>query len=129
VGLGIVRLWQSQRRPSVQWKRAIAGVFTFHFVLVGWVFFRAANVDTALQIFGRIGSLHLIPEGVSAAYFGVLAIAIAAHYWPKNWSEASLGWFAARPALLQATAMVLTVIAIRYAAGAGGAAPFIYSKF
>jgi D-alanyl-lipoteichoic acid acyltransferase DltB (MBOAT superfamily) len=129
VGLAVVRLWQMRRRPETDWKRIGAGVLTFHFVLVGWVFFRAANVETALQIFGRFGTLHLMPEAVSAPYFAVLALAAAAHYLPTNWRDRSLGWFSARPALLQAAALILTAVAIRYTAGAGGAAPFIYSRF
>jgi D-alanyl-lipoteichoic acid acyltransferase DltB (MBOAT superfamily) len=134
IGLAVVRLWQIQRRPAThhsirQWKRIGAAVLTFHFVLVGWVFFRAASVEAALQIFGRIGTLRLAPEAVSAAYFGVLALAAAAHYLPNVWRDQTLSWFSARPALLQAAALILTAVAIRYTAGAGGAAPFIYSRF
>ena len=125
-GLAVVRWWQSRK---MKWPRLGGGLLTFHFVLVGWVFFRAASVDNALQILRRIASLQWIPEGVSPAYFAVLAFAAAAHFIPSTRRDQSLGWFAARPALLQAAALVLTALAIRYAAGAGGAAPFIYSRF
>jgi D-alanyl-lipoteichoic acid acyltransferase DltB (MBOAT superfamily) len=129
IGLAVVRLWQMRRRPATDWKRIGAGVLTFHFVLMGWIFFRAASVETALQIFGRIETLHLMPETASVPYFAVLALAVAAHYLPNGWRDWSLGWFSARPALLQAAALILTAVAIRYTAGAGGAAPFIYSRF
>src|SRR3984885_4821757 len=60
-GLAVFRLWQSLRRgrPEPGLIGRVAGsLLTFHFVLLGWVFFRAASASAALKVLTQIASGH-----------------------------------------------------------------------
>ena len=81
---------------------------TFHFVLIGWVFFRASNLSTALDVFAQIIFWHGLLRQRLARFLMVLAIAICAHFVPKQWYDGGLRFFAAAPYYAQAAAMALT---------------------
>lgn len=130
-GLAGYRLWQTLRKGRSAPSRigSIAGSFvTFHFVLFAWIFFRAADFDLALRILAQIGALHFTFENTTPAFLAVLAIGIAGHYIPKAWYDSGMIAFARTPAVLQAAALALLVVAIQHLANSG-AAPFIYSRF
>jgi D-alanyl-lipoteichoic acid acyltransferase DltB (MBOAT superfamily) len=130
-GLAGYRFWQSQRRgatpPSLAGKVGGA-VLTFHFVLLGWIFFRAANLTIALGILRQIGSLRFTFDNATPAFLLVLTLAAAAHFVPASWFNAGIIGFSRTPALVQAVALALLAVSIRYVA-ATAASPFIYSKF
>jgi alginate O-acetyltransferase complex protein AlgI len=135
VGLAVYRLWQSQRRGAPSPSRApgragqVAGaLLTFHYVLLGWIFFRAASVTAAFSILRQIGSLRYTFENTTPAFLCVLVLAALVHFVPASWFNGSIIRFARTPALIQAAALALLALAIRYVS-ATGAAPFIYSKF
>lgn len=130
-GLAGFRLWQTMRRgqPAPSRLAVMAGRFvTFHFVLFAWIFFRAADFDLALRILVQIGSLHFTFENTTLQFVFVLGVAVAGHFIPKAWYERGLNGFVKTPAVLQAAALALLVVAIQYLANTG-AAPFIYSRF
>jgi D-alanyl-lipoteichoic acid acyltransferase DltB (MBOAT superfamily) len=131
-GLAVFRLWQSFRKglkPSANpLLRLCAGLLTFHFVLLAWIFFRAASVAAALQILSQIASLHFSLVNATPQFLLVLALAAAAHFVPKNWYDLSLLSFNRTPAVLQAAVLAMLLLAIR-TVSTSGAAPFIYSKF
>lgn len=131
IGLAVFRLWQSQRRgvaPGGRIARIGAGLLTFHYVLLGWIFFRAASLGVAFNILRQIGSLKYSFDNATPAFLLVLTLAIAGHFVPAAWYNGSIIRFARTPALVQAGALALLALAIRYVA-ATGAAPFIYSRF
>jgi len=132
LGLAGFRAWQAigggRSAARAVWLRVVGAVLTFHFVLFAWIFFRADSMKTALQILAQIGSLQYSFENTTAPFLLVLGIGVVAHFIPKAWFDAGQGWFARSPALLQAGAMALLIVAIQYVAAAG-AAPFIYQKF
>jgi len=132
VGLAAQRWWQVFRgnpAPSPKfWLRFLRGFATFHFVLFSWIFFRAANLETARDIYWQIFSGSVSFANVSAGFVIVLAIAIGAHYLPKNWYERCLRLYTDSPFYVQAAAMAGLVVAIQYI-GATGAVPFIYNRF
>jgi D-alanyl-lipoteichoic acid acyltransferase DltB (MBOAT superfamily) len=132
VGLAFFRLWQQLRKGRTQAAtragKFAAGVLTFHFVLLAWIFFRAANVPTALKILSQIASLRYSFDNTTPALLFVLAIAVAAHFIPKSWFDGGIVFFARTPALVQSAALALLLIAIQRLA-ATGAAPFIYTRF
>jgi D-alanyl-lipoteichoic acid acyltransferase DltB (MBOAT superfamily) len=130
--LAMFRVWQAVRRgrkPSANPAlRFASGLLTFHVVLFAWIFFRAANVETALLILSQIGSLRFSFENTTPAFLGVLVIAIAGHFTPKSWYDGTVVRFTRTPAVVQAASLVLLMVAIQFLS-ATGAAPFIYSKF
>jgi D-alanyl-lipoteichoic acid acyltransferase DltB (MBOAT superfamily) len=131
-GLALFRLWQAlrkDRKQTVSLARSMGGgILTFHFVLLTWIFFRAATVKAAMQILQQIVSLKFSFDNASPAFLLVLAIAAAAHFVPKAWYDFSLRQFTRTPAVAQAAALAGVLIAIRLVSSTG-AAPFIYSKF
>jgi D-alanyl-lipoteichoic acid acyltransferase DltB (MBOAT superfamily) len=133
-GLAAFRFWQFLRKgkgpptgPRAM-ARFGAGVLTFHFVLLGWIFFRAVNLSAAFGILKQIGSLRFSFANTTPAFLLVLLFAVAAHFAPKTWYDGGIVRFSRTPALVQAGALALLSIAIRHVA-ATGASPFIYSKF
>lgn len=73
-----MRPWR--RRISHRWKGTwkgrlyglLAGLVVFHLILVSWIFFRAAEIDAALTILGRIWSfLPALPSLVGSYPFTV----------------------------------------------------------
>jgi alginate O-acetyltransferase complex protein AlgI len=131
-GLAAQRWWQVMRgnpKPSAHpATRFLKGVVTFHFVLLGWIFFRASNLPTARDIFAQIGSGTVSFGNVTPGFLLVAAIAACAHYLPKGWYEWSLLLYSRSPFYAQAAAMALLLVAIQYV-GATGAVPFIYNRF
>jgi D-alanyl-lipoteichoic acid acyltransferase DltB (MBOAT superfamily) len=130
-GLAVYRLWQSQRRGAPPPGRAgqIAGaLLTFHFVLLGWIFFRAATLTVAFSILRQIGSLRYTFENTTPTFLFVLLFAAVVHFVPASWFNGSIIRFARTPALVQAGALALLALVIRYVSSAA-ASPFIYSKF
>jgi len=101
---------------------------TFHFVLIGWIVFRAASLSTARDILSQIGSGTVSFANVTPEFVLVMAIAAGAHYLPKDWYTRSLALYNESPFYVQAGAMALIVVAIQYA-GATGSVPFIYNRF
>ena len=132
VGLAATRGWQQWRGQGAQnqaaWARLSRIFFTFQFVSLGWVFFRASSLENAWQILERIGSFSFSLANVSTPIVIVMGIAAVAHYTPTDWYRKADGLFVRAPAFVQATAMALLLLAIHYIA-ATGAAPFIYTKF
>jgi alginate O-acetyltransferase complex protein AlgI len=97
-------------------------------VTFAWIFFRAPNLDTAMAILSRIGSLTVSIANISASLAIVMTIGILAHYMPKKWYDFSLSLFARAPFYAQAMALALLVIGLQYVAQTG-ATPFIYNRF
>jgi len=132
LGLAGFRAWQAigggRKASRTVWLRVAGAVLTFHFVLLAWIFFRADSMKAAIEILAQIGSLQYSFENTTAPFLFVLGIGVAAHYTPKVWFDAGEGWFARSPALLQAVAIALLIVAIQYVA-TSSAAPFIYQKF
>ena len=121
------QVWKGSAKAVGVW-RYVNILATFHFVTFAWIFFRAPNVETALLILSRIGSLSVSAANISASLIVVLTIAILSHYMPKKWYDFSLSLFARAPFYAQALALAALVIGLQYVAHTG-ATPFIYNKF
>lgn len=132
LGLCVVRGLQALRgkrkASSNPLVRLLSILLTFHFVVFTWIFFRAPNIATALDILREIVSGTVSFANVSSGFWMVLAIAVLAHYVPSSWYKAAVAAFNRVPAPLQAAALAALVVGIRYVA-ATGSAPFIYSRF
>jgi alginate O-acetyltransferase complex protein AlgI len=112
-------------RGSLRW---LPPLLTFLFVCVGWVFFRADSVETALTLLHRSltawGSAPLVTPGLVV----VIAAAIAVQYLPSG-LEHRLETAAARVPLVAQGAALGLFIAFTFALGPTGVAPFIYYQF
>jgi D-alanyl-lipoteichoic acid acyltransferase DltB (MBOAT superfamily) len=132
VGLAVHRAWQTfrgKRKPSPTPLARFARAFlTFHFVVAGWIFFRAASLSTARDIFWQITSGTISFANITPAFALLAAFALAVHYVPRNWYDAGLRIFCQSPFYAQAAAVAAVLVAIRYTAGTSSA-PFIYSRF
>ncbi|HEX4274302.1 MAG TPA: MBOAT family O-acyltransferase [Bryobacteraceae bacterium] len=130
IGLATFRIWQvaTKNRASRRTIPVAGPLLTFHFVLLTWIFFRAANVNTALKILSQIATFRFSFDNTRPAFLIVLALGAAAHFIPKTWYEGTLANFTRTPALVQSAALTLLLVTIQRVA-ANGAAPFIYSRF
>lgn len=130
IGLATVRLWQAWRgttKATGAW-RYVSIFATFQFVTFAWIFFRSPNLETALAILSRIGSLTVSFANVSESLAIVFLIGVLAHYMPKKWYDFSLSIFSRAPFYAQAAALALLVIGLQYVVQTG-ATPFIYNRF
>jgi len=63
LGLFVVKVWGDFTRPrhirGTRWTSALGILITFNFVMLGWVFFSAPNLPTAVTNFGKLFGLRL----------------------------------------------------------------------
>jgi len=124
-----VQVYRNNAKPSVNPVARFVRIFiTIQFVCFAWIFFRAPNFQSAMSILERIGSLTFSTANISGAFALILFLGIFFHFAPKRTYEFSLKIYSASPAVVQAAALALLVLAIQYVA-ATGSAPFIYTKF
>lgn len=132
VALALQRAFQVFRKnakPSANPIARFLRIFvTVHFVCFAWVFFRSPNFPAAMAILERIASLTFSTANISGAFALILFLGVLFHFAPKKIYEFSLRTYTASPAVVQAAALALLVLAIQYVA-ATGSAPFIYTKF
>jgi alginate O-acetyltransferase complex protein AlgI len=129
-GLAAAHGWQALRgrRAGSPVGRFLARVATYHFVVLGWVFFRASNVGDAVDVLGRIVSLDAGASNVSAGFVVVLVAAAFFHFLPAGFYRGALSRFEAAPAFVQALVLALVAASIQYV-NATGSAPFVYQRF
>jgi alginate O-acetyltransferase complex protein AlgI len=131
-GLAAQRAWQvargSQKPAGNKWTRILRIIGTANFVCFAWIFFRAPNFSAAMAMLERIESLSMSTANITAPFMMVLLIGILCHYAPKKLYTFSMDLYVKSPAVVQAAAMALLVLAIEFTSSTG-AAPFIYTKF
>ncbi|MDX2269670.1 MAG: MBOAT family O-acyltransferase [Bryobacter sp.] len=131
LGLSACRAWQAWRSGNT-WNsplsRGLATFWTFHFVCLGWVFFRATTLENALTILQQISSLTLSAANLSGTLLAIAALAVLGHCWPQKSYEKIQNAFAHAPVYAQAAILALLAYGIEYVA-ATGSAPFVYSQF
>ena len=132
VGLAATRgymVWRGRRtEPPVAWRHALAVFGTWQFVCLTWIFFRAGSVSNALDMLGRIASLSVSFENVTAPFAAAMLLAGATFFLPKQWHARAMERFAACPFYVHAGVLAAVVLALRYF-GASGNAAFVYSRF
>jgi alginate O-acetyltransferase complex protein AlgI len=124
------RRWQAARkgRPTAEWSRPFRVFATYQFVCLTWVFFRASDLANALDVLGRIASLSISFENVTAGLLLALLVPIAAQFVSKDQYGRIVNAFAASPVWVHAAALLLVAVAIELLAGNAGTA-FVYSRF
>jgi D-alanyl-lipoteichoic acid acyltransferase DltB (MBOAT superfamily) len=122
---------RSGSAPHRLWRGlgALAGwAFTFHFVCVGWIFFRSASFRGAAAIFGRLGSLTSDHANLPPVVLGLLALGFASHLAPERLYRSARARFIALPAPAQGLLLFLVAIVLHEAASTA-AVPFVYFQF
>jgi alginate O-acetyltransferase complex protein AlgI len=115
--------------PTTPWEVWIARLATFHLVCLGWVFFRADSLGTALEVLGRLVTgwgepAPLVTPLVLLAIVGMLAV----QNLPRTPTERLRVGFARVGPVLQGAALALVLFAIT-TLGPQGVTPFIYFQF
>jgi D-alanyl-lipoteichoic acid acyltransferase DltB (MBOAT superfamily) len=131
VALAVTRAWQTWRgrRPApALWKKVLCAFATSQFVCLTWIFFRAPDLNGALTVLSRIGSLTFATDNITPTIAGVMILATAGHFFPKKWFARLQDLYSAVPFYAQAAAMAAVVAVIESLMGRG-AAPFVYSRF
>jgi hypothetical protein len=129
--LAVERFWADYAPkswpPLPVWARLL---LTFHVVLLGWIFFRAASFDDAMAYLAGMLDPFDGPAGLTASPLIVLLIGfgLAIHAMPTRWMAGAAIRIRTFPAPLVGVglaALILVIDAMRFE----GVAPFIYYRF
>ncbi|WP_417350439.1 MBOAT family O-acyltransferase [Flavobacterium alkalisoli] len=118
---------------SALWK-IFSVVLTFHFVAFCWIFFRAKDFNTALDVIKNIGDVTFNPEQwytIILGYKNVFALMLVGYVWhflPEKFTEFMKQAFYKTPLILKGILLGL-VYWLVYAAASAGPQPFIYFQF
>jgi len=133
LGLMLDKWWLNLKLAKSRLMQAVGVVVTFHFVCLGWIFFRSPDFHTAgvmlSRIFFQFNGL-LILEWLKG--YKVVALLICAgflfHWIPDNWDSRLQRWMKAVPIPVQSLLLAL-VIWLVYQAKSADIQPFIYFQF
>jgi D-alanyl-lipoteichoic acid acyltransferase DltB (MBOAT superfamily) len=118
--------------PKPLWRRILGWFITFHFVLLMWVFFRAKDFETAMQVFAQLRNVdvaYAMPfVEVRPLLVGLLGIGYGLHFMPMRWVQAVEAQFIRLPWGVQLIVFILTVQLILQMRQAY-VQPFIYFQF
>jgi D-alanyl-lipoteichoic acid acyltransferase DltB (MBOAT superfamily) len=109
-------------------------LLTFHFVAFCWIFFRAKDFTTALEVIQNIGKVTFEPEHWKTIIMGyknvfmLMAIGYLWHFLPERFTTFMKSTFDKTPLVLKAILLGL-VFWLVYAAASAGPQPFIYFQF
>ncbi len=133
LALAIHRLTGGTATPPKHPLRRLGGwLLTFHFVLLLWVFFRAKDFETALQVFARLASIdwnYLVPfTQVRPLLVGLLVAGYVSHFMPMRWVMGIEARFIRLPWVVQLIAFIVMIQVILQMRQAY-VQPFIYFQF
>ncbi|OXB07687.1 MBOAT family O-acyltransferase [Flavobacterium pectinovorum] len=129
-----MELFPSKKEGSNFLWKFFSIVITFHFVVFCWIFFRARDFETALQVINNIGQLTFEPEQwkvIALGYKNVFLLMLFGYVWhflPEIITDKMKWAFDNTP--LVAKAIILGFVYwIVYATAVAGSQPFIYFQF
>jgi D-alanyl-lipoteichoic acid acyltransferase DltB (MBOAT superfamily) len=135
VGLAATRAFQRAAgdwQPAAPTARRLIHLFlvavTFHYVCLGWVFFRAPSFATAWDVLRGLGALSGGTANVSPLLWALLGAGALTHLVPDRWVERGRDLVVWLPAPAQALLLAATVVAVRLARTTE-VVPFIYFQF
>jgi D-alanyl-lipoteichoic acid acyltransferase DltB (MBOAT superfamily) len=128
VGLSVYQTIRGRRKSTPAWRKWAGVFFTFQFVCLTWVFFRAPDVATAMAVLTRIGSGTFSVSNITWPMAGVMAAGVAAHAIPPKWFDRTVAIFGEANFILQGAALASAVLLIEVLSGRGSTS-FVYSNF
>jgi D-alanyl-lipoteichoic acid acyltransferase DltB (MBOAT superfamily) len=120
--------------PKSIFTRIIGIILTFHFVSFCWIFFRARDFGTAIELIRRIGDVSLQTEqwlSVLSVYKNVLIVLLAGfimHFLPERFVQWLQRGFIRTPIVVKALIIGL-IFWLVYATASSEVQPFIYFQF
>jgi D-alanyl-lipoteichoic acid acyltransferase DltB (MBOAT superfamily) len=132
VGLVFERLVK-ERKPEAKaarpfLRKALSIFLTFHFVCLGWIFFRSPSASKAFEYIRSFGNIGKPSTLISPFVIFLIAIGLFIHFVPESFTSRIRAGFDALPLALKATLFGLTVFLMGVTAPVG-VAPFIYFQF
>jgi alginate O-acetyltransferase complex protein AlgI len=110
------------------WRRALSIVFTFHFVCLCWIFFRAESLEQAIAFIAGFGSWAEPVQRLTPFVASLIAFGIAIQFTPSDMLQRLDRLYHRIPPWL--IGILTGIILLIIEAGSGGAgAPFIYFQF
>jgi D-alanyl-lipoteichoic acid acyltransferase DltB (MBOAT superfamily) len=113
--------------------RFLGIVFTFHFVCLGWVFFRAGSIETGVEMLRQIfenfdlGQVLYVIKGYWKP-FAFILLGFTLHFLPRRF-HSSLRLRIMRNSLAVNAILMVALIWIVMQLKSGGIQPFIYFQF
>lgn len=115
------------KSPSVI-QRVLGTLLVFHFVCLGWIFFRTESLELALAYLTSFTNIDAQIQYTKPFIISLLAIGMASQFIPVLLQTRIYSSFYKLPVIIQGSIVGFTIIAID-AFGATGVAPFIYFRF
>ena len=117
------------RCPTGRTARVAATVIVFHFVCLGWIFFRAEDFEIArLYLCGFADGWGDGPQQAEPFTVALIVLGLTGQFTPTAWFERSADLLGRLPAWCQGSLAGVVAAAIN-ALGPEGVAPFIYFQF
>jgi alginate O-acetyltransferase complex protein AlgI len=115
-------------KPNNHWEKLAGVVFTFHFVCLAWIFFRASSFRTAWTMLTQLAEFTTHHQNLHPRVLAVLAVGLISHWLPERWYEHAVRRFGALPAVGQAAVLIAVALMLREMSSAE-AVPFVYFQF
>ena len=130
VGLAVERLASGARRisGSVWGPKPLAIALVFHFVCLGWIFFRARDFASAIDVIRGLFDWRTPAELATPLSLALIALGLVMHFTPRDLVNRFEALFWRMPAAAMGVACGFAVALVE-AFGLDGAAPFIYFQF
>jgi alginate O-acetyltransferase complex protein AlgI len=131
--------WEETEK-GFSFRRMASVVFTFHFVLFCWIFFRAGainNPDPAMETAGAmlgkiLTNFNWLELGSSLAkapwVFALIVLALVLHFLPLDWHRRVQHWFSMSPIPVKALSLAVMIWMVIQTASSD-VVPFIYFQF
>lgn len=110
------------------WRRAVAVLLVFHFVCLGWIFFRADDMTRAAQVLAGLADWSRGPSLVTAWLAGLIAFGLAIQFTPPDLLERADRIYQRIPVWAVGVLVAVILLSIELVGG-DGTAPFIYFQF
>jgi alginate O-acetyltransferase complex protein AlgI len=127
--LAVERIFRGSRAPAEKWTwlYPVKAVVTFCLILVGWVFFRAADLPESMRVLGQMFHGGAGPLLLETWHFELIAVALAVGVLEEKleWSESLLKG----PVWAYASAVAAMLLIVEVFGVIDATLPFVYFQF
>lgn len=121
------------KKSKSGFSRFLAVSGTFHFVTFAWIFFRAQDMSTAMDMIKHIATdnnyTYLVDMIIGyKEIIMLITAALVIHWLPSRWKEFYRGWYIKTPIYVKVL-IVVVVIFVAYQVKSSELQPFIYFRF